>query len=57
MDGKLDAQVGPRIIKTHAPLDGLPYFSEVRYLHCARDPRDALLSMVDNMPRTSRPSP
>ena len=46
---ELDAQAGPRIIKTHTPLDGLPYFAEVRYLHCARDPRDAFLSMVDNM--------
>ena len=50
---ELDAQVGPRIIKTHTPLDGLPYFSEVRYLHCARDPRDAFLSMVDNMQNLS----
>ena len=46
---ELDAQAGPRIIKTHTPLDGLPFFEEVRYLHCARDPRDAFLSMVDNM--------
>jgi hypothetical protein len=46
---ELDAQAGPRIIKTHTPLDGLPYFENVRYVHCARDPRDAFLSMVDNM--------
>jgi aryl sulfotransferase len=50
---ELDAQAGPRIIKTHTPLDGLPYFEEVRYLHCARDPRDAFLSMVDNMQNLS----
>lgn len=50
---ELDAQAGPRIIKTHTPLDGLPYFEEVRYLHCARDPRDAFLSMVDNMKNLS----
>lgn len=50
---ELDAQVGPRIIKTHTPLDGLPYFEQVRYLHCARDPRDAFLSMVDNMQNLS----
>jgi hypothetical protein len=46
---ELDAQAGPRVIKTHTPLDGLPYFENVRYVHCARDPRDAFLSMVDNM--------
>jgi hypothetical protein len=50
---ELDAQAGPRIIKTHTPLDGLPYFQHVRYLHCARDPRDAFLSMVDNMQNLS----
>lgn len=50
---ELDAQPGPRIIKTHTPLDGLPYFGRVRYLHCARDPRDAFLSMVDNMQNLS----
>jgi hypothetical protein len=50
---ELDAQAGPRIIKTHTPFDGLPYFDEVRYLHCARDPRDAFLSMVDHMQNTS----
>jgi len=50
---ELDAQAGPRIIKTHTPLDGLPYFENVRYLHCARDPRDAFLSMVDHMQNTS----
>ena len=50
---ELDAQPGPRIIKTHTPLDGLPYFEHVRYLHCARDPRDAFLSMVDNMQNLS----
>lgn len=50
---ELDARPGPRIIKTHTPLDGLPYFEHVRYLHCARDPRDAFLSMVDNMQNLS----
>jgi hypothetical protein len=50
---ELDAQPGPRIIKTHTPLDGLPYHEQVRYLHCARDPRDAFLSMVDNMQNLS----
>jgi hypothetical protein len=50
---ELDAWAGPRIIKTHTPLDGLPYFEQVRYVHCARDPRDAFLSMVDNMQNLS----
>jgi aryl sulfotransferase len=50
---ELDAQTGRRIIKTHTPLDGLPYFEEVSYVFCGRDPRDAFLSTMDNMRNTS----
>ena len=32
----------------HTPLDGLPYYPEVRYIFCGRDPRDAFLSFVDH---------
>jgi aryl sulfotransferase len=49
----LDAQPWRRIIKTHTPLDGLPYFEEVSYVFCGRDPRDAFLSMMDNMQNCS----
>lgn len=49
----LEAQPGRRIIKTHTPLDGLPYFDNVTYVFCGRDPRDAFLSMMDNMRNTS----
>lgn len=49
----LDAQPWRRIIKTHTPLDGLPYFENVAYVFCGRDPRDAFLSMMDNMANTS----
>jgi len=50
---ELEAQPWRRIIKTHAPLDGLPYYEEVSYLYCGRDPRDAFLSMMDNMRNAS----
>ena len=50
---ELDAQPWRRVIKTHTPLDGLPYFENVSYVHCGRDPRDAFLSMMDNMRNTS----
>jgi hypothetical protein len=50
---ELDAQGGRRVIKTHTPLDGLPYFENVAYVHCGRDPRDAFLSMMDHMQNTS----
>jgi aryl sulfotransferase len=34
-----------RFPKTHLPMDGLPLFDEVKYLHVARDGRDAAMSM------------
>jgi aryl sulfotransferase len=49
----LEAQPWRRIIKTHTPLDGLPYFDGVTYVFCGRDPRDAYLSMMDNMRNAS----
>jgi hypothetical protein len=50
---QLDAQESRRIIKTHTPLDGLPYFENVAYVHCGRDPRDAFLSMMAHMQNAS----
>jgi aryl sulfotransferase len=41
----LRAQTRRRVIKTHLPIDGLPLYDEVRYIHVARDGRDALMSM------------
>jgi hypothetical protein len=50
---RLDAQPWRRVIKTHTPLDGLPYFEGVSYVFTGRDVRDAFLSMIDNMKNTS----
>jgi len=41
----LEAQRHRRFIKTHLPVDGIPLYDEVRYIHVARDGRDALMSM------------
>jgi aryl sulfotransferase len=41
----LDAQQHRRFIKTHTPLDGLPFDERVTYLCVGRDPRDVFLSM------------
>jgi aryl sulfotransferase len=49
----LERQPWRRVIKTHTPLDGLPYFDNVTYVFCGRDARDAFLSMIDNMANTS----
>ena len=50
---QFEAQPWRRIIKTHTPLDGLPYFEEVSYVFCGRDPRDVYLSMCDHMQNLS----
>lgn len=38
-----------RFIKSHVPLDGLPYDERVSYIGVARDPRDAALSWDNHM--------
>ena len=50
---ELEAQPWRRVIKTHTPLDGLPYFENVAYVFCGRDPRDAFLSLMDSMANNS----
>jgi aryl sulfotransferase len=47
------AQPFRRIVKTHTPLDGLPYYDEATYVFCGRDPRDAFLSMMDHIANLS----
>jgi len=42
---RYEAQTHRRFIKTHTPLDGLPYYPTATYLVCGRDPRDAFISM------------
>lgn len=48
-----EAQTHRRIVKTHTPLDGIPYFAEASYVFCGRDPRDVFLSMTDHMDNMS----
>lgn len=38
-----------RVIKTHTPLDGLPYDPSVTYIVCGRDPRDVFMSMQNHL--------
>ena len=38
----------PRFIKSHLPLDGLPYYPEVRYVIVARDARDVFMSLLNH---------
>jgi aryl sulfotransferase len=54
MLAKLQAQTHRRFIKTHLPADGLPLYDEVRYIHVARDGRDAFMSMHNHFTGFSR---
>ena len=41
-----DAQTHRRFIKTHTPLDGVPFAEHITYVCVGRDPRDAAVSMI-----------
>lgn len=45
----LEAQTERRVIKTHTPLDGIPFHDSCTYITVYRDPRDAFLSMRNHM--------
>ncbi|NMO53787.1 sulfotransferase domain-containing protein [Actinoplanes sp. TBRC 11911] len=46
---ELDGQRHRRVIKTHTPLDGLPYDERVTYLTIGREPRDVGVSTDNHM--------
>lgn len=46
---KLNAQTHRRFIKTHTPLDGIPYHEKTKYICVGRDPRDAFISLKHHM--------
>ena len=41
----LEAQEHRRSVKSHMPLDGLPYFPQVKYVVVSRDARDVFMSL------------
>lgn len=41
----LKKQTHRRAVKTHLPLDGMPIYDNIKYIHVARDGRDSCLSM------------
>lgn len=45
----LEAQDRRRFIKTHLPLDGLPFYDNVQYIYVGRDPRDVALSLFNHI--------
>ncbi len=45
----LGAQTHRRFIKTHLRMDAVPIYDEVKYLHTARDGRDAAMSYMNHL--------
>src|SRR5580698_5044811 len=45
----LEAQTHRRALKSHLPFDSLPVFDTVKYIHVARDGRDACFSMHNHI--------
>ena len=45
IQARLRNQSHRRFIKTHAPLDAIPYYEEVKYIFVTRDPRDVFMSL------------
>lgn len=45
---ELEAQSHRRYIKTHLPLDGLPFFDDTKYICVSRDPRDVFMSLLNH---------
>tara|TARA_A100001037_G_scaffold42814_1_gene33836 strand:+ start:26492 stop:27415 length:924 start_codon:yes stop_codon:yes gene_type:complete len=45
---QLEDQTHRRYIKTHLPLDALPYYENVKYLCVSRDPRDVFMSLLNH---------
>ena len=41
----LEAQTHRRFLKTHLPLDAMPYYPEVKYVYVGRDGRDVFMSL------------
>ena len=54
MHASLKAQTHRRAMKTHTPADGIPWFSDAKYIFVARDGRDAFMSMCNHMERMKK---
>lgn len=45
----LEAQDYRRIVKTHTPLDGLPWRDDTHYVFCGREPKDVFMSLQNHL--------
>jgi aryl sulfotransferase len=51
MHAALEAQTHRRVIKSHTPADGIPWFDQCKYLFVCRDGLDAFMSMINHISR------
>jgi len=51
MHARLAGQDHRRVIKSHTPADGIPWYDEPRYIFVGRDGRDAFMSMINHVER------
>ena len=51
MHEMLAGQQHRRVIKSHTPADGIPWFDDARYIFVCRDGRDAFMSMINHVDR------
>lgn len=51
MHAHLAAQQHRRVMKSHTPADGIPWFDDAKYIVVCRDGRDAFMSMQNHMAR------
>jgi len=54
---RLEAQQHRRFIKTHLPLDGLPFYPQVKYIVVGRDARDVFMSLWNHATNYADPAP
>jgi aryl sulfotransferase len=48
LEERLESLGDRRFLKSHLPLDGLPYYAGARYLIVGRDPRDVFMSLFNH---------
>jgi len=49
----IESQAHRRILFSHLPFDALPIYDDVRYIHVARDGRDACMSLLNHVSNMS----
>jgi aryl sulfotransferase len=52
---RIEALTGRRALKAHLPVDGLPLYDGISYIHVARDGRDACMSFHNHCRSYTRP--